>query len=251
MAEPLFQITEENLETGMRGYPVGYCTTSSVDPIKGLFYVGRPVSELDVWNPEKVIYLLYYGKEGSTEELKRFSSELQARSRCSEEIFKYLSLFPKEGHPMQLLCHALSLCGIFEGKGDYREDGLNLVAKMPILSAHLISEHAGWGKPNPSRPELGYMENFAQMLNVPRGNPEELKHVFKLFNILHYDHGGGNLSTFVGKAVASGLQDMYGSPLCCYAGFGRTSAWKSQSRLFALRRGGPQRVRRKRLASQR
>jgi citrate synthase len=32
-----------------------------------------------------------------------------------------------------------------------------------------------------------------------------------LFNILHYDHGGGNLSTFVGKAVASGLEDMYGS----------------------------------------
>ncbi|HEY4832667.1 MAG TPA: citrate/2-methylcitrate synthase, partial [Waddliaceae bacterium] len=29
--------------------------------------------------------------------------------------------------------------------------------------------------------------------------------------ILHYDHGGGNLSAFIGKGVASGLQDMYGS----------------------------------------
>ena len=43
----------------------------------------------------------------------------------------------------------------------------------------------------------------------------------KLINIVHYDHGGGNLSTFVGKCVASGLEDMYGSmasAICALAG---------------------------------
>ncbi len=33
----------------------------------------------------------------------------------------------------------------------------------------------------------------------------------RLFNVIHFDHCGGNLSTFVGKAVASGLEHMYGS----------------------------------------
>src|SRR6202043_1407127 len=75
----------------------------------------------------------------------------------------------------------------------------------------VINHHAGWEKTPPSKPELGYMENFTHMLNIPNRNKVELTPIFKLFNILHYDHGGGNLSTFVGKAVASGLEDMYGS----------------------------------------
>jgi citrate synthase len=88
---------------------------------------------------------------------------------------------------------------------------LNLIAKIPQIVAAVINYHAGWKSLQPSKPELGYIENFTQMLNVPRAHKEELIKAFKLFNILHYDHGGGNLSTFVGKAVASGLEDMYGS----------------------------------------
>jgi citrate synthase len=49
------------------------------------------------------------------------------------------------------------------------------------------------------------------MLNVPNVDLPALTQVMTLFNVLHYDHGGGNLSCFVGKAVASGLEDMYGS----------------------------------------
>ena len=61
MSELLFEIREEQLETGMRGYPVGYCTTSTVDPVKGLFYAAIPVSDLSYNQPEEVIYLLYHG----------------------------------------------------------------------------------------------------------------------------------------------------------------------------------------------
>lgn len=211
MSEPLFQIFEENLETGMRGFPVGYCTTSSVDPQKGLYYVGKPVSSLASWEPEQVIYLLYYGKEGSQGDVSKFSEELKKRSVCSQKLIDRIRTLPKEAHPMQLFICALMLAGMFEGTDDYREDCLNLIAKVPIIVAHLINAHAGWPKAPASKPELGYIENFTQMLNVPGCDLKELTRVFRLFNILHYDHGGGNLSTFVGKAVASGLQDMYGS----------------------------------------
>ena len=68
--EVLFQITKEHLDTGLRGFPVGYCTTSTVDPQKGLFYGTYPVSEVDEWEPEKVIFLLYAGHEGLFKKLK-------------------------------------------------------------------------------------------------------------------------------------------------------------------------------------
>lgn len=221
MDEILFSVTAENLDTGLRGYPVGYCFTSTVDPIKGLSYSGVMVSEFSKMEPEAVIYLLYHGKQGTAEQIKEFSRELQTHAIVSPEVIKQICLLPRQGHPMKLLSASLLLCGMIEGKGDYRMDCLNLIAKIPEIVATIINYHAGWGPTPKSRPELGYMKNFVQMLNVPNGNKEDLGTILTLFNILHYDHGGGNLSTFVGKAVASGLEDMYGSlsaAMCALAG---------------------------------
>lgn len=209
--EVLFEIKKEHLETGMRGFPVGYCPTSTVNPTEGLFYVGVPIEKVVKQEPEAVIYLLYYGRQGSEEEVSKFTKDLRSRAVCSKQLIKHIQQLPREGHPMKLLCIALLLCGIIEGKNNYREDCLNLIAKIPEIVATIINYHAGWNSLRPSQPDLGYIENFTHMLNVPKVNQAELNKVFKLFNILHYDHGGGNLSTFVGKAVASGLEDMYGS----------------------------------------
>lgn len=221
MSEVLFTITKEDLETGMRGFPVGYCTTSTVDPQKGLFYSGKPVDQLADWEPEEVIYLLDFGREGSAEEVRDFSQELYHRGKCSERTLEAIRRLPRSGHPMKLLSAALLITAIIEGKNDYREDYLDLVAKIPEIVATVINYHAGWEGMKKSDPTLGYMENFVHLLNTPHIDRPRLTKVFKLFNILHYDHGGGNLSTFVGKAVASGLEDMYGSisaAMCALAG---------------------------------
>ncbi len=219
--EVLFQITKDQLETGLRGFPVGYCTTSFVDPQKGLFYVEKPIAEIASWEPQRVIYLLYHGKEGDEKQVAKFFDDLRKRETCSKEVIRHITQLPRKGHPMELFSCALLILGMFEKTGDYREDCLNLIAKIPHLTAAVINHHAGWGEtPNP-KSDLGYMENFTQMLRVPNVDPANLTHAFKLFNILHYDHGGGNLSTFVGKAVASGLDDMYGSissAMCALAG---------------------------------
>lgn len=209
------EASEEQLETGLRGVPVGYCTTSSVDPQQGLFYTGRPVSELADWDPEDVIYLLFHGKEGSQEEREAFRLELCQRSQCAPKLIQQIQFLPREGHPMKLWSTAFLLSSMLEGLDDYREDALNCIASLPQIAASLINYHAGWGPTPESKPELGYMENFVHMLKVPGINSEEAKQqltqVMRVFNILHYDHGGGNLSTFVGKAIASGLEDLYGS----------------------------------------
>ena len=206
----LFTITKEHLETGLRGFPVGYCTTSHVDPQKGLFYLERPIKMLATWKPEEVIYLLYYGKEGKGQELEKFSKKITQRSVCSKQVIASIESLPRQGHPMKLFCIALLLLGMHESTGNYEEDCLNIIAKVPHLAAAVINHHAGWGKTPVPKLELGYMENFCYMLQVPN-KKEELISAMNLFDILHFDHGGGNLSTFVGKAVASGLEDMYGS----------------------------------------
>jgi citrate synthase len=217
----LFEIKKEDLESGLRGFPVGYCPTSTVNPTKGLYYVDKTIGEIAPWSPERVIFLLYHGRDGTEKEVEAFASDLRKRAVCSPETIKHIKLLPKKGHPMKLFSAALLIAGMLEGKNDYREDCLNLIAKIPEITATVINYHAGWGGTNPSRPELGYMENFTQMLNVPKSNGENLMRTFRLFNVLHYDHGGGNLSTFVGKAVASSLEDMYGSissAMCALAG---------------------------------
>ena len=217
----LFEIGRENLETGMRGYPVGYCTTSYVDPVQGLFYLGQPIKELASNTPEEVIYLLYYGSAPTDVELTQFKKELRKRSAVSPEVIKHIHQLPKKGSPMKLFSASLLLLGMLEGTNDYREDCLNLIAKAPTIVAALINDHAGFGGLLDSKPELGYIENFVHMLRLPIPKTPDLVEVMKLFNILHYDHGGGNLSTFVGKAVASGLEDMYGSmssSICALAG---------------------------------
>lgn len=209
----LFEITRENLETGLRGYPVGYCTTSYVDPVKGLFYVDRPIVELAKKEPEEVIFLLYYGREGTFEEVSLFKKELVARSKkkASHKVLEQIRQLPREGQPMKLFASALIIAGMHEGENNYREDCLNLIASIPTLIATVINHHAGWKENIVSHPEQGYMENFVSMLGMPHAKSSGLIEVMKLFNILHYDHGGGNLSTFIGKAIASGLEDMYGS----------------------------------------
>jgi citrate synthase len=211
MSEILYEITSENLETGMRGYPVGYCITSSVDPEKGLFYAGQPLVDMAYWDPERVIYLIYHGTEGSESEVDEFSSKLQERSKLNPKTAEAIQRLPREGHPMKLFSCALLITQMFEGTDDYKEDCLNLIAKIPEIAAIVINHHAGWGGINPSKPSLGYMENFTQMLAVPDADLDDLTEVFRVFNVLHYDHGGGNLSAFTGKAVASGLADMYAS----------------------------------------
>lgn len=217
----LFEIKKENLETGLRGYPVGYCPSSYVDPQKGLFYCGKPVSELAYKEPKEVIYLLYTGKVGTPEEIARFVEDLKKRAKLSAEVVRAIHALPRRGHPMELFPIALILLGMHEKTGDYREDCLNLIAKLPHLVACVINHHAGWGETGESNPSLGYIENFIHLLNLPGKNPAALIPAFKLFSVLHFDHGGGNLSTFVGKAVASGLEDLFGSmasAMCALAG---------------------------------
>ena len=212
MSKILFEVTDDSLETGLRGVPVGYCVTSRVDPYHGLFYHEIPVKDLAMVNPERVIYLLMQRKIDDEREYQIFCQKMKERSKVDPKVREYICKLPKEMSPMELLMSALTILGAFESEKKYPEDCFNVIAKLPEVVATIINHHAGWGETPKSNPELGYMENFVHMLNVPgHFDSKKLLEIFKVFNILHYDHGGGNLSVFVGKSVASSLQNMFGA----------------------------------------
>lgn len=209
-SEVLFSITKDHLDTGLRGVPVGYVTTSVVEPMKGLFYRGYPVEKLAYNDPEEVIYLLFNGELPTPDQLSEFKNMIASHSGLNPEVIEHLKTLPKSGHPMKWFVSGINMMGMVSGTGDYRKDAWNVISQVPELVAAIYRIRSGWGDPIAPKPELGYMENFAHMLNPPNASKHLLK-LMRVFDILHFDHGGGNLSTFVGKAVASGLQDMYGS----------------------------------------
>jgi citrate synthase len=208
--EILFNIKRKHLNTGLRGFPVGTVRTSYVDEMEGVFYVGYPIRELVEEEPEEVIFLLLYKRLPTRKELKEFKREIRERAKkFPTKVLKYLSALPQKAHPMEWLITGILYIGMHSKQNNYEEDGLNLIAWSNELVANIFRLRENWGKPIPYSDELDYIENFVNMLGVPSSNINILKKVLKNHYILHFDHGGGNLSTFTGKVIASSLANIY------------------------------------------
>lgn len=217
-AKVLFEITESHLNTGLRGFPVGTVRTSSVSPTEGVSYVGYPVADLAYLDPEAVVYLLFHKHLPSDAELAAFKADLAARSAVDPRVIELLSSLPKDGHPMEWLITGLMFLGMTGRTGDWMEDSLNLVARSSTLVANIFRLRSGWGDPVAPKPELGLVENCVHQMGVPGADADKLRQLLRVFYVLHMDHGGGNLSTFAGKAVASGHADVYSSLAAAMAG---------------------------------
>ncbi len=214
----LFSITSAHLNTGLRGFPVGTVRTSKVDPYEGVSYVGYSVKELASLDPEAVVYLMFHKALPNDEQLVAFKADLASRATLPDGVAARVGKLPKQGHPMEWLIAGLNLLGMTGKTNDYKEDALNLIARTPELVATIFRQRSGWGAPIESKPELGLVENFVHMMGVPGADAEKLTALLRTFYVLHMDHGGGNLSTFTGKAVASGLADIYASLGAAMAG---------------------------------
>ena len=140
------EIGREQLESGLRGVPVGYCTTSSVEAEKGLFYVGRPVEELADCDPEQVIYLLLNKTWPTAEQTKAFTAQLRAEQAVPESVFASMRALPRGGHPMKWFIHAINALGMVTVTGDYRRDCIGLIAKIPVVTAALFRIRSRLGR---------------------------------------------------------------------------------------------------------
>ena len=208
-AKHLLDLTESHLDIGMRGVPVGTCRTSFVTPGEGVHYCGYPITELAGLLPEDVVYLLHNKELPNAEQSQAFRQDLARRATMPGDLGPIFSALPKDGHPMDWLAVGIQTLGMWDCTNDWKEDALNLVARMPRMLGLLFRYRDGRGENIPEDDtSLSMVERFTNTLELDV-DQAKLTRVLSVYLVLHMDHGGGNLSTFVGKAVASGHATLY------------------------------------------
>ncbi|MDP6189052.1 MAG: citrate/2-methylcitrate synthase [Candidatus Poseidoniaceae archaeon] len=210
--EVLLQVTTDHLNTGLRGVPVGTCRTSFVTPTEGVHYCGYPISELASFAPEDIIYLLFNKELPNAEQSKEIRAELSARATIPGDLESVLKSLPKDGHPMDWLSIGIHTLGMFETTNNWRDDAMNLVARMPRLMGLIFRIRDGRSENIPADdPHASLVDRFVNTLDLTGVDKQKMPRVIATYLGLHMDHGGGNLSTFSGKAIASGHATVYSS----------------------------------------
>lgn len=210
--EVLLEVTLDHLNTGLRGVPVGTCRTSFVTPTEGVHYCGYPIAELATFAPEDIIYLLFNKELPTPEQSREIRSELAARATIPGDVESVLKTLPRDGHPMDWLSVGIHTLGMLETTNDWREDAMNLVARMPRLMGLIFRIREGRADGIPADdPQASLVDRFVNALDLKGVDKEKMTRVISTYLVLHMDHGGGNLSTFSGKAIASGHATVYSS----------------------------------------
>ena len=210
--EVLLEVTSDHLNTGLRGVPVGTCRTSFVTPTEGVHYCGYPIAELATFAPEDIIYLLFNKELPTPEQSKEIRAELAARATIPGDVESVLKTLPRDGHPMDWLSVGIHTLGMLETTNDWRADAMNLIARMPRLMGLIFRIRDGRADGIPADdPQASLVDRFVNTLDLKDVDKEKMTQVISTYLVLHMDHGGGNLSTFSGKAIASGHATVYSS----------------------------------------
>ena len=208
----LCEVTEKHLNTGLRGIPVGTCRTSFVTPTEGVHYCGYPIRELVNFSPEEIIYLLFNKELPNDEQSREFKDDLSSRGEIPSGLTNVLKALPMDGHPMDWLSVGIHTLGMLDTTGNWKEDALNLIARMPRLMGLIFRIREG-RESNIPEDDTGksLVQRFVDTIEVDDAKRDIMERVVSTYLVLHMDHGGGNLSTFAGKAIASGKATVYSS----------------------------------------
>ena len=194
-------------ELGMFSLDTGFLTTAScrssityLDGEQGiLLHRGYPIEQLAKQSSFlEVCYLLLYGELPTKKEMGEFRTAIRRHSIVHEHLERFYSGYLYDAHPMSILV------GVTGALSSYYHEALDIadpedrnitakriIAKMPILAAHSYKHSMG----HPfvySRPDLGYVANFLNMMfSVPHlrydPSPTAVDTLDKLL-ILHADH---------------------------------------------------------------
>jgi len=210
--EPMFTVNRSHLNTGLRGIPVGTCRTSFVTPTEGVHYCGYPIAELAHFAPEDIVYLLFNKELPTPAQAEAFRADLASRGAVPNSVAAVFHTLPRDGHPMDWLSVGIHTLGMLDTTGDWQEDALNLIARMPRMMGLLFRIRDGRGENIPEDDlSASMVQRFVRTLDLDGVDQDLMERILATYLVLHMDHGGGNLSTFTGKAVASGHATVYAS----------------------------------------
>jgi len=194
-------------ELGMFTLDPGFVTTAAcrsaityLDGEQGiLLHRGYPIEQLAEQSSYlEVCYLLLYGELPTKQQFDTFREDLNRRNLVHEHLERFYSGYLYDAHPMSMLV------GVTGALSSYYHEAMDIndpedrdltakrvIAKMPILAAHCYKHSVG----HPfvySRDDLGYVENFLNMMfSLPNRAyiPNETAiNAFNLLLILHADH---------------------------------------------------------------
>ena len=211
------------------GRVIGYnIEDGEVIPVPGkLFY--RGVSVVDIVNEhmknntfgyEEVSYLLMLGNLPTSEQLIRFDDALSGARALPSGFNEDIIL----KNPSRDVMNKLARCVLSLYSYDPNPDdtslenmlrqSIELVARFPtiVANAYAAKRHHFDGKSlyiHYPKESLSVSENFLRMLRKDKSYTEEEAHLLDVMMILHAEHGGGNNSAFVCRALSSSGTDTY------------------------------------------
>lgn len=168
----------------------------------------------------EVVFLLLTGILPTKEQLTEFEAMLAEARQLPPNFMEDMILRSPSRDIMNKLARSvLSLYSYDDRPDDLSAENLmrqsiELVARFPtiVAHAHAAKRHYFDKKSlyihNP-KPELNVAEDFLRMLRKDKQFTSEEAHLLDLMLMIHAEHGGGNNSTYVCRAMSSSNTDSY------------------------------------------
>ncbi len=199
--------------------------TSAICAVDGkngrLLYYGLDVADLAAYSTfEETIYLLWYGRLPSRDELTSLRNDLAANREIPIPVKKMMASFPAEAVPMEVLRTAVSLLSMYDPDDADNTRAANvrkatrLVARTGTLIAAIEALRQG-REPVAPRTDLSLAANFLYML-FGAEQDETAVHAMDVALILRADHEL-NASTFAARVTAATLADIYSAVVAAIA----------------------------------
>jgi citrate synthase len=207
------------------GYANTGATTSAITYLDGdqgvLRYRGYPIETLATQcSFLEVSYLLIYGELPTAEELNTFRNSIRRHTMLHEDMRSFYNGFPRDAHPMAILSSVVGALSTFyqDALDPHSPEEVTvsihrLLAKLPTIAAYAHKKSIGQPFIYP-RNDLGYCENFLQMMFATPAEPYEVDADFaralNLLLIVHADHEL-NCSTSTVRMVGSSDANLFAS----------------------------------------
>lgn len=220
---PLSAVTAARLLGGLRDVRAVRCDTSVIDPETGLLIRGIPVRKLADCGAEELFFLMCTGERPDPGALAELTETLQKRREIPAEFWSFIASLPDGLSAMRMFSMgALALAGHSpvpppEARSVPRrdfwelalEEALDLLARLPALSAGIYRIKRLGKPPIPPSADLDFAENWARMLGL--GDVPGFVDFLRPYIVMHSDHEGANASVLAARVVNSTHADLYGS----------------------------------------
>lgn len=223
------EISLDQLFNGLRGVTLQVSDIAHLDPEKGIRFRNYPIPELLLRLPMKqgghfplsggVVFLLLTGELPTESQALSVEMEWQKSTELPENVRKVITAFPRGADPMTIFSAALLAMqnGVTpsEKNGDwdqYLEDGMRVIAGLPIIAAAIYNHLYQNGKELLVNPQMDWGGSFSGLIKNPSDPMYE--DYCRLFFFLHADGEAGSVSANIARLSASAHANLYA---CCAA----------------------------------